>query len=325
MFLLNGRKLLAKIAENWPAKVLSIALAIILFIFHRMSLVEERFLSIPLNVETDNKLAPAGPYPRMVRITLRGDANSIYPILENDIRAYVDFTKYTEPGMYRAPIQIRKQGTALGVETLEISAEPLEIVLILDERLSKAVSLRVNFRGSLDRGYELISYTLDPTQVVIDGPVGILEEIAELSTDYIELTGRKEDFSASVRILNQDPLVVIRGNGTTEFHGQIREHISAQNYTNLPIKVTGLNDLFTAELDISSGSVRIEGGQTRFKLLNEQAILLSVDCSTITEEGSFLLPVSALAPALFTLLRSDPEKVMVNVRRKLLDTDTKLP
>jgi hypothetical protein len=82
--LLNGRKLLIKVVENWPVKVLSIALAIILFVFHRMSVLEDRFFSVPLKVETAGTLIPASPYPRMVRVSLRGDANSIYPILEDD-------------------------------------------------------------------------------------------------------------------------------------------------------------------------------------------------------------------------------------------------
>ena len=112
--MLNGRKLLARAAENWPAKVLSIALAIILFVFHRMSMLEDRFFSVPLNLEINSNLVPASSYPRMVRVSLRGDANSIYPILEDDIEAYLDLTRYTDRGHYRAPVQVRKKVPPLG-------------------------------------------------------------------------------------------------------------------------------------------------------------------------------------------------------------------
>ncbi|MDR0316088.1 MAG: hypothetical protein LBH97_04225 [Treponema sp.] len=131
---MNIRKLLTRAVENWPAKVLSIALAFIIFIFHRMNTLETRFFSIPLSVETSSTLIPAGDYPQIIRVSLRGDTGSIYTISEGDIEVYIDLTKYENEGLYRAPVQIRKKGNALGVEPLEISVEPMEISLRLDQK-----------------------------------------------------------------------------------------------------------------------------------------------------------------------------------------------
>jgi YbbR domain-containing protein len=308
--------LLARIAENWPPKVISVAMAIVLLVFHRMSLLEERFFSAPLSVETNSSLIPAGPYPGMVRITLRGDANTIYPILEDDIRPYVDMDKYTEPGTYRAPVQIRKQGTAIRTEALEISVDPLELVLTLDERLGKTVSLQASFRGVVESGYELSSYTLEPSQVVVEGPKGLMADLEKLSTDAIDLAGRSEDFSAAVRILNDEPLFTIRGNGFTEFRGSVREKQRAESFENLPIRMEGLDDRFSGELEIDSGSVRIEGGQTIFDRTKNQDIRLYVDCSSIDAPGDFLLPVLVFFPHLFTIIRQDPQQVMIHILRK---------
>ncbi|AEF85966.1 conserved hypothetical protein [Treponema primitia ZAS-2] len=315
---MNGRKLLASIAENWPAKVLSIALAIVVFIFHRMSLMEERFFSVPLNVETVSRLIPASPYPRMIRVTLRGDANTIYPILEEDIQAYIDLTKYTDPGTYRAPVQIHKEGTALRAVTLEISVDPLEVMLTLDERLSKTVPVRPNFRGNLDQGYEMGTYSLDPGQVVIEGPKGLLGAISEIPTDFIELTGRINEFSATLRLLNQNPLLMIRGNGFIDFHGDVREQLRVQNFEDLPILINSLDEGFSGELEISLGSIRIEGVENRFGRINREEISLYVDCSSVHETGDYTLPVLVDIPATFTLIRQDPENVMLSIKRKQL-------
>ncbi|MDR3123686.1 MAG: hypothetical protein LBU16_07915 [Treponema sp.] len=322
--MLNGRKKgigrwsigLARIAENWPPKVISIAMAIVLLVFHRMSLLEERFFSAPLNVETDSSLIPASPYPGMVRVTLRGDANTIYPILEDDIRAYIDLNKYAEPGIYRAPVQIRKSGTAVRTEALEISVDPMELVVTLDERLYKTVAVRASFRGVVEPGYELSSYTLEPSHVAVEGPKGLVADVEELSTEYIELTGRSEDFSAVARILNDEPLLVIRGNGFAEFHGSVREKQRAESFDNLPIRIEGLDDQFVGELEIDSGSVRIEGGQTIVDRTKGQDIRLYVDCSSINSPGDFLLPVLVFFPHLFTIIRQDPQQVVIHILRK---------
>jgi YbbR domain-containing protein len=131
---LNSRKLIAEAVKNWPAKVISVALALILVIFHQMSTLEERFFSAPLRVEGANTLLPSGPYARTIRISLRGDPASINPILEDDIEAFVDLSRYAEPGEHRVPVQVRKKGLAQDVEPLEISVEPLEIPMTLVQK-----------------------------------------------------------------------------------------------------------------------------------------------------------------------------------------------
>jgi YbbR domain-containing protein len=313
---LNSRKLLARAAENWPAKVLSVALAIILFVFHRMSSLEDRFFSVPLKVEMDNSLVPASSYTRMIRVSLRGDATSIYPILEDDIEAYIDLKSYNTPGQYRVPVLIRKQGTALGVEPLEISVEPMEISLGLDRKISKYVPLTANFRGNVPPGYDLISHTLTPTQVVVDGPLTLLGNVSELYTDFIDLEGRSENFSATVNILNRDPLLVIRGSGTTEFHGFIQRMVPVRNFADLPITLKELDEDLEAELDVKSGTVRLDGDQSRLDLFVPPPVFLYADCSAVTGPGTYTLPLKVDLPPGINLARQDPQAVVVTVTRK---------
>ncbi|MDR0623962.1 MAG: hypothetical protein LBG10_05975 [Treponema sp.] len=313
---LNSRKLLAKAAENWPAKVLSIALAIVLFAFHRMSTLEDRFFSVPLTVEMNNSLIPASSYNRMIRVSLRGDANSIYPILEDDIEAYIDLKKSESPGWYRVPVQIRKTGTALGVEPLEISVDPMEISLELDRKISKYVPLTANLRGTVLSGYDLISHTLTPAQVVVDGPLTRLGSISELYTDFIDLDGRSENFSVAVNILNRDPLIVIRGSGMTEFHGFIQRLVPVRNIADLPITLNNLAEDLEAELDVKSGTVRLDGDQRQLDLFEPPPGFLYADCSAITGPGTYTVPLEVELPPGINLVRQEPQTVALTVTRK---------
>ncbi|MDR1374380.1 MAG: hypothetical protein LBJ24_05345 [Treponema sp.] len=310
---MNGRKLLAKAAENWPAKMLSIALAIILFAFHRMSMLENRFFSVPLMLETGGNLVPASSYPRMVRISLRGDANSIYPILEDDIEAYLDLTMYTKEGRYRAPVQWRKKGTAVGVDGLEISVDPLEVSLDLDQKISKLVPVTPNFRGYLEPGYELVSYSLSPNQVVVDGPLKAMNGLEGLLTEFIELDGRRENFSDTVRIMNRDPLLIIRGDGTTEFHGFVQELLIIRTLEGMPLTVRNPDERLTVNPETGTGSVRVEGKQLELEAYEPSAFRLFLDCSRIEREGTYTLPVQAELPEGITLIHCEPEAVRVQV------------
>jgi hypothetical protein len=300
---LNIRKLFSRATENWPAKVISIGLAIILFVFHRMSTLEERFFTVPLNIEVKGNLIPSSSYPRMVRITLRGDANGVFTILEDDIEAFINLSRYENPGDYKAAVQIRKNGTALGVEPLEISIDPLEISVSLDHKISKFVPLTANLRGNVASGYVLNSHSLNPTQVIIDGPSQLMGNISELSTEAIDLEGRTGDFTVMANILNRDPLIVIRGNGVTEFRGMVSRIIPVRNITDIPIRILNLDEKFSGELDIRAGSVHIEGqNQDELDRFNPSMGFLTVDCSAIDGPGSYTLNVTpTVVPESLTL------------------------
>jgi hypothetical protein len=318
----NSKKLLARAVENWPAKVLSVALAMVLFVFHRMSNLEERFFSAPLQIALQEDMVPASFYPRMIRVSLRGEANSIYPILEDDIEVFLDLTKHTEPGAYRAPVQIRKMGTALGVEPLEVTVDPAEVSVELDKKISKYVSLVPSFQGYPAEGYELASYALSPNQVVVDGPLRIMEDLSELSTDIVDLGGRNEDFSLPVKIMNRDSLLVIRGDGITEFRGVVTRLVSVRSIDNLPVRISGLPEQFIAEPAVSSGSVRLEFEESKADLGSDlsQNLFLSLNCGDIDAPGVYDIPVQVEVPAPFTLIRSEPATIMVEVNERETET-----
>jgi len=307
------RKLFEKAAENWPAKVLCLGLAIVLFVFHRMSTLEVRFFSVPLNIERRGALMPSSSYPRMIRVSLRGEANSIYPIMEDDIEVYVDMDAVDAPGTYTVPVQWRKKGTALGVEPLQVTVDPVEITLSLDQKISKFVPLTASFRGNVERGFTLTSYSLNPTQIIIDGPAELMGGIFELYTEPIDLDGRRSDFTATVNILNRDPLIVIRGNGTTEFRGNISQIIPVRNIPNVPITITNLKEGLTGELETMVGNIHLEAeNQEAVDHFAPSPDFLTVDCSGISEPGTYVLKVIAADSGGLKLI-VDPEEVKIRI------------
>ena len=308
---MNLKWLLEKVEKNWPAKVLCIALALILFIFHRMSVLESRFFSVPLKVEHMNSLMPSLSYPRMIRVTLKGEANSIFPVFEDDIEAFIDMEKYTSPGTYNIPVEWRKKGTALGVDALQVTVDPAEISFRLDYKISKYVPVIPNFRGQADSGYTMTSYTLNPNQVVIEGPADLMAGISELYTEPIDLGGRRNEFSGIVNLLNGDSLIVVRGASTTTLNGVITQLISVRNFLDVPIAITSLGEGLTGELGTKTANIHMEA-QTQ-ELIDNFTLspeFLKVKCSEITEAGTYTLAVQA-ASAEGINVRVNPAEVKI--------------
>jgi hypothetical protein len=310
---LNVRKFLDSLVDNWAAKVLAVAVAIVLFMFHRMSALEERFFSVPLKVQTDGALVPASAYPRMVRVSLRGEANNVFPILEEDIEAYLDLGKYKSEGVYKAPVLIRKKGTAAGIDPLEVHVEPLEVAVAVEKKLSKTVPVTPSFRGYLETGYELASYVVEPSQVELSGPTSVVEKVSDVTTDFVELSGRKEDFSVKVKIVNRDSLLSVRGDGQVEFRGSIRQSVMIRTIEHLPIVLSGLRPGFIARPQVNFGSVKLQGSQNDLESYVPDASFLSLDCSDVDGDGMYMLPLVVSAPPNFSVVRYDPLEVQVEV------------
>jgi len=243
---LNRSRLFTVITEKWHVKVLSLAAAIIIAIFYRMSSLEMRFFTVPLVVESNDVLLPANSFPRSVKITMRGEAEGIQPILAEDIEAFIDLEKYSYEGNYRVPIQIRKKGTALGVEPLELSVVPVDIQLTLEEKMTRNISVFPVLRGTVAEGYELTSQSLTPSSITVEGPRSLIEGHIEFDTEAIDLDRRHENFSIMVNIKNDNPLLSVHGSNILEFRGTINR-ISREEHENILLNADEAEHLTSEE------------------------------------------------------------------------------
>lgn len=287
--------------------------------FNRMSTLEERFFSVPLRVQTESSLVPASSYPRMVRVSLRGEPNSIIPILEDDIEAYLDLTAVKTEGAYSAAVKIRKKGTAIGVDPLEVTVDPMEISINMEEKLTKTVPISAQFRGSLESGYELSAYSLEPSSVEISGPRGLVETVRNLETEYIELSGRKEDFSANPLIVNLNNLITVHGSGQSAFRGTVRQAVMNRVLDRVPLVISGLMDGLVARPAMVYGSVQLQGAESELSSYIPDASLLSADCTAVDSPGVFTVPLIVSAPAHFVVIRYEPMSVEVSAEAIELD------
>ncbi|MDR2807915.1 MAG: hypothetical protein LBB43_02790 [Spirochaetaceae bacterium] len=310
---IDTKALLNTITENWIIKVLCIALAILLFIFHQVGSLGERFFSVPLLVETREGMIPASTYPHMVRVSLRGDTTKIGILIEEDIEAYLDLTKYTQAGSYKAQVQMRKRGNAIGLTPLEINVEPMTVTLDLDYNVSKTVPISANIQGVVKEGYELVSYSLNPMQVQVYGPSRLIGNLTSLSTENIDIEERTEDFSVMIAVMNKDPLLVIR-DAHVEFRSSIREIGTVVNF-DIPITISRLDKSFVVTTNINSAKVEFEGAREDLEKWKAPPEFLIADCTAITAPGTYTVRLSIPnPPPQFELIHIEPSTVTIVVQ-----------
>lgn len=310
------KKLSDKILENWPAKVVCLTLSLMLFLFYRMSTLEERFFSVPLVIETNGDLVPASAYPHMVKISLRGESDTIYPIQESDVVAFMDLSQYNKEGEFRLVIQTRLKGTALDVEPLEVHVEPTEINLRVEHRVIKKVPVTPSFKGYPAAGFEFIGYALNPAVVEISGPRSAVEKISDLVTEPIELSGRDNTFDGLVMLVKRNSLVNISDDGKLAFSVTISQTTLVKTFEDVPFYFENLSSDFSVETDKVSGTVQLKGTQNDLADWPLPENALTVLCENVTQPGVYKLPVQTIIPQPYEVLSSSPGEIQLTVKRK---------
>lgn len=340
---MNIQQRLRTLIENWPAKVVCLVIAVFLSQLYRATLLEKRYLVLPLTVKNESSLTPAEQYPSRVKVMLWGDAAGIGSISEDDIIASIDLSDIKTEGVYQIPVETRFIGAFTSLGSIEISAEPALVTLRLVPSARKLVPVILSLEGIPADGYEITKSSLEPAAVEIEGPAHLVEKVYGLKTEPVSVDGRTNGFSAIARIIKDEPLISIAGKGEVRSTVKINETIIQKQFDNLPIYFDGLNqDLaFSTNTDADgdaakdtgtdknagtakdisniTGSIEVQGPKRLLKTWSPPEHILTVSCETITEPGTYTLPVEALLPegyAKFEIVHSSPQSVQVTIEWK---------
>lgn len=305
--------LLRRIFRNWPAKILSFAAALLLLVFHDITRLEERFLTVALEVETNAELVPGANYPQQVRLQLRGESQQVFRVVEDDLRAYIDLRRYEDEGAYRAPVLIERSGAAVEAGTLEVTAEPEAVDIVLEQRLLKSLEVQAVTEGFPATGYELVQLAMTPSAVQVEGPRSVVEDIDLVRTEEVDLSTRREDFTERIRLVRPDPLVRFPGGDIVEMRGIIEESVVLQTFEPVELVVTGLDSNLRLAQNLPSGLIRVQARQIDVEAIAPGDLQLSVDAGSIDGSGTIRLPVRPLVPPGFVVLRYEPTSVQLLV------------
>ena len=306
------------IFDHWPIKIACIALAVVLNLLFRVNTLDEQQYSIPLNIIIPEDFSISSDYPRFINISLRGNKDDIKNILQSDIIALIDISAYPEEGTYQKPIEIRKTGTALALDALEIRPRPRAISISLEKRTERSLTVLPNLTGFPAVGYELTQYFVSPSSVTAIGPRSQLDGFTNLSTELIDLSNHRSNFTQSTRIVLPSPRIELPGGTAVEFRGVVEESIIIRTITDIILVVFDLPNNLHIAGELPKASLTLQGNQLAIEDLRPQDITLSVDGSEIRIPGNYTLPVDMDIPSGFAVLGVSPRNVQIQVEETVL-------
>ncbi|MFW6293383.1 MAG: YbbR-like domain-containing protein [Spirochaetota bacterium] len=315
-------ELVRRALENWPAKIIALGIAIVIVLFNDLADVSERYFSVPLELRLDGDVVPGAEHTNRIRVELRGEESQIFEVLEEDIVAYADFTEHTTEGVFRAPVEVQRTGSALDMEALEISVEPANVTVTLEEKLVRSLEVVPDIAGFPPPGYELSDYRVSPTTVGVEGPRSRVEGLTQILTEEINMTSRTSDFSERVRLARPDPLVDFPGGSIVDFRALIVETVVQTSFEGVEISIVDLADDLVVVSDVPTGTIRVQGKQLDLEDVPRERIGLFVDAGGVDTPGLYALPVRPQIPGGILVLGIDPARIEITVEPATEPVDT---
>jgi len=199
-FLLQG---VGSVRENWGVGVLSIVLAVALWVFVTdkenpdvTGTVSGDIAVEAVNVPEDQAVFSLSP--ETVRVRVQAPERVFDDLEAGDFIASIDLSGVTSQ---QAVVPVRVETSKGRVEIVEMS--PAQVTVRLESVTSRTVPVETNLVGPPPPGFETRSLTVEPAETVVTGPESLVDRVASVEAD-VNLTGLRTNFQETLLLQARD-------------------------------------------------------------------------------------------------------------------------
>ena len=289
-------------------KVISIALAALLWVAVAGEQTVERSLRIPLEfTNLPSQLEMIGDSPTVVDVRVRGSSGALNRIAAGELVAVLDL-RSARAGQRLFHLDGDDVRTPFGVDVVQVN--PSTVSMTFEPSGSKVVPVVPSLDGEPADGFVVGTVTAQPSTVEVLGPVSVLSRLTQAITEPVGVNGASSPVTETVNIGVADASVRLRQPQTARVAvtvapapvewsvGDIavKPHSASGRVQVNPTRITawvrGPREAMTSDSTMFDASVEVQGLQA----------------------GEYQLPVTVVAPARVGVVRLEPAEVKVRVR-----------
>ncbi|NLW06718.1 MAG: hypothetical protein GX039_01865 [Clostridia bacterium] len=169
-------ELLKHFRSNWGYRLLAVILALILWVYvtSEQNPMGETLVRVPLETQNLSEDLVIADSPTAVQVRVEGRKIVINSLLPRDIRAYVDM-RYAQAGDNFLPVRVE---VPAGVDIIDIN--PAEARIEVEKIEQAQFPVQVSLVGTPASGFRALAPSIIPSQVLVFGPTGVLENIGRV-------------------------------------------------------------------------------------------------------------------------------------------------
>ncbi|MCB9557685.1 MAG: hypothetical protein H6707_16365 [Deltaproteobacteria bacterium] len=185
-----------RIFHNLPLKLVSLALAVLLFVLVRSEKSSIAHGMVPISVlSAEDKILVSTP-PRVVYVSVRGPASMVQRFRFEDIPQVTIDLGRVQPGFYRFRDNMVSLPAGLSVTELR----PAGFVVRYAEKAERRLPIKPTLQGITATGYRVSSANANPREVGVVGPRAQLDGLDAIRTTPIDVDGAKKSFVVRVKL-----------------------------------------------------------------------------------------------------------------------------
>jgi YbbR domain-containing protein len=215
------------ILQNTGLKILALLITSVLWLS-----VASRLSQVTLNPVT---IEFANPSPDQViskydtlsaKVFLRGPKDVIDSLRSSDLVVVADLQNI-EPGVRVIPLKIDVERLPLGIDEESVEIEPRSIRLTIEREVEVELPVIPRIEGEVPPGYEVYQVAISQERIKVNAPASHMKDVANVSTESVNISGKTEPFTQQVAIDTGSPNVSTSEEGLkvmlTVFIGEARK------------------------------------------------------------------------------------------------------
>ena len=299
----------------WPfghlgLKVLSVAFAVLLWLFVSGDDTVERGLRVPLEFQQfPGGLEMMGEAPSLVDVRLRGASSALSRLGPGDIVAQLDL-KSAVVGRRLFQITPEQVRTPFGVQVVQVT--PPSIALVFEPQVTKQVPVAASLEGDPAPGFVVGQILAAPASVEVVGPESAVARVTEAVTEAISLAGARATVSDTVSVGFIDPAVRLKTPRLAQISVEIVPGPVERTVRERPVRLMNLGANLVVRAVPSTVDVVVRGSRDGVNRVDGASVTASVDLAGLGA-GSYTLPVRVETPPRAGVARILPATVQVSI------------
>jgi YbbR domain-containing protein len=299
----------------WPfrhigLKVLSVALALLLWMVVSGEETVERGLRVPLELQqVPADLEQTGETPATVDVRVRGASGALGRLATGEVVAVLDLHSASAGRRLftLAPDQVR---APFGVEVLQVM--PSAVAMVFETSTSRNIPVVPMVDGKPAPGYVVGAMTADPPSAEVIGPEGAVKRATEVLAGPVSVAGARDRVQETVMLGLLDPSLRLKTIRSTRVTVQILPAPLERTLGGRPVHLRGLAATLDAEAVPAVVAVSLRGSREALGRIGADEVVAYIDLAGLGA-GQYSLAVHIEGARDAGVTHIDPPSVQVRV------------
>ena len=296
---------------NLPLKLVSLVVAVVLWLAVAGQSVVERNIRVPLEYQNvPPGLEIVGDPPGAVDVRLRGSSGNLARVVQGDVVAALNLAG-ARSGTRIFNLQASEVRVPFGVEVVQVT--PPTVSLDFERAGQKVLPVSPVVEGDPQAGFVVGQITTSPSTVHVLGPLPRLEALSAVTTEPVNVQGARRTVQDTVTVGVEDSAVRLREPVTATVTVEIVPAPAQQELSGVVVRASNVGNGLSARFQPATVAVVVRGSRERIAGIGAGDLHADVDLAGLTR-GRHQVPVRVPNREGVAVERVEPAMVTVVIR-----------